>query len=73
MCIRDSAESRERMMEQSYRMAARYLSPKPEATPGAAEEEEKPEPAPVSRAAIGTTSALEDVYKSQDRGLQLLP
>lgn len=33
------AESRERMMEQSYRMAARYLSPKPEATPGEAEEE----------------------------------
>ena len=44
------AESRERMMEQSYRMAARYLSPKPEATPGEVEEEEKPEPVPVSRA-----------------------
>lgn len=53
------AESRERMMEQSYRMAARYLSPKPEATPGEAEEEEKPEPVPVSRAESGTTSALE--------------
>ena len=33
------AESRERMMEQSYRMAARYLNPKPEATPGETEEE----------------------------------
>lgn len=53
------AESRERMMEQSYRMATRYLSPKPEATPGEAEEEEKPEPVPVSRAESGTTSALE--------------
>lgn len=53
------AESRERMMEQSYRMAARYLNPKPEATPGEAEEEEKPEPVPVSRAESGTTSALE--------------
>lgn len=53
------AESRERMMEHSYRMAARYLNPKPEATPGEAEEEEKPEPVPVSRAESGTTSALE--------------
>lgn len=53
------AESRERMMEQSYRMAARYLSPKPEATPGEVEEEEKPDPVPVSRAESGTTSALE--------------
>lgn len=53
------AESRERMMEQSYRMAARYLNPKPEATPGETEEEEKPEPVPVSRAESGTTSALE--------------
>lgn len=53
------AESRERMMEQSYRMAARYLNPKPEATPGETEEEEKPEPVPVSRAESGTTSSLE--------------
>lgn len=42
-------ESRERMMEQSYRMAARYLNPKPEATSGETVEEEKPEPVPVSR------------------------
>lgn len=53
------AESRERMMEQSYRMAARYLNPKPETTPGETEEEEKPEPVPVSRAESGTTSSLE--------------
>jgi len=53
------AESRERMMEQSYRMAARYLNPKPEATPDEAEEEEKPDPVPVSRVETGTTSALE--------------
>ena len=52
------AESRERMMEQSYRMAARYLNPKPEATPDEVEEE-KPEPVPVSRVETGTTSALE--------------
>ena len=49
--------SREEMMEQSYRMAARYLNPKPEATPDEVEEE-KPEPVPVSRAESGTTSAL---------------
>lgn len=53
------AESRERMMEQSYRMAARYLNPKPEATPDEVMEEEKPEPVPVSRVESGTTSALE--------------
>ena len=53
------AESRERMMEQSYRMAARYLNPKPEATPDEVAEEEKPEPVPVSRVESGTTSALE--------------
>ena len=53
------AESRERMMEQSYRMAARYLNPKPEATPDEVVEEEKPEPVPVSRVESGTTSALE--------------
>ena len=53
------AESRERMMEQSYRMAARYLTPNPEGSPGEAKEEEKPEPVPVSRAESGTTSALE--------------
>lgn len=53
------AESRERMMEQSYRMAARYLNPNPEGSPGEAKEEEKPEPVPVSRAESGTTSALE--------------
>ena len=41
------AESRERMMEQSYRMAARYLTPNPEGSPGEAKEEEKPEPVPV--------------------------
>jgi len=52
-------ESRERMMEQSYRMAARYLTPNPEGSPGEAKEEEKPEPVPVSRAESGTTSALE--------------
>lgn len=52
------AESREEMMEQSYRMAARYLNPKPEATPDEVEEE-KPEPVPVSRVETGTTSALE--------------
>lgn len=52
-------ESRERMMEQSYRMAAKYLNPKPEAMLGEAEEEEKPEPVPVSRVESGTTSALE--------------
>lgn len=51
-------ESREEMMEQSYRMAARYLNPKPEATPDEVEEE-KPEPVPVSRVETGTTSALE--------------
>lgn len=51
-------ESRERMMEQSYRMAARYLNPKPEAMPDEVEEE-KPEPVPVSRMESGTTSALE--------------
>lgn len=50
--------SREEMMEQSYRMAARYLNPKPEATPDEVEEE-KPEPVPVSRVETGTTSALE--------------
>lgn len=50
--------SREEMMEQSYRMAARYLNPKPETTPDE-EEEEKPEPFPVSRVETGTTSALE--------------
>lgn len=50
--------SREEMMEQSYRMAARYLNPKPETTPDE-EEEEKPEPVPVSRVETGTTSALE--------------
>ena len=33
------AESRERMMEQSYRMAARYLTPNPEGSPGETEEE----------------------------------
>ena len=32
------AESRERMMEQSYRMAARYLNPNPEGSPGETEE-----------------------------------
>lgn len=52
------AGSREEMMEQSYRMAARYLNPKPEATPDEVEEE-KPEPVPVSRVETGTTSALE--------------
>lgn len=52
-------ESRERMMEQSYRMAAKYLNPKSEAMPGEAEEEEKPEPVPVSRVESGTASALE--------------
>ena len=31
------AESRERMMEQSYRMAARYLNPNPEGSPGETE------------------------------------
>ena len=36
------------MMEQSYRMAARILNPKPETTPDEVEEE-KPEPVPVSR------------------------
>lgn len=50
--------SREEMMEQSYRMAARYLNPKPETTPDEVEEE-KPEPVPVSRVETGTTSALE--------------
>lgn len=50
--------SREEMMEQSYRMAARYLNPKPEATPDEVEEE-KPEPVPVSRVESGTTSVLE--------------
>ena len=53
------AESRERMMEQSYRMAAKYLNPKPETTPDEVVEEEKPEPVPVSRVESGTTSALE--------------
>lgn len=52
------AGSREEMMEQSYRMAARYLNPKPETTPDEVEEE-KPEPVPVSRVETGTTSALE--------------
>lgn len=47
------------MMEQSYRMAARYLTPNPEGSPGEAKEEEKPEPVPVSRAESGTTSSLE--------------
>lgn len=50
--------SREEMMEQSYRMAARYLNPKPETTLDEVEEE-KPEPVPVSRVETGTTSALE--------------
>lgn len=50
--------SREEMMEQSYRMAARYLNPKPETTPDEVEEE-KPEPVPVSRVETGTTSAME--------------
>ena len=53
------AESRERMMEQSYRMAAKYLNTQPETTPWEATEEEKPEPVPVSRVETGTTSALE--------------
>lgn len=52
------AGSREEMMEQSYRMAARYLNPKLETTPDEVEEE-KPEPVPVSRVETGTTSALE--------------
>ena len=50
--------SREEMMEQSYRMAARYLNPKPEATPDEVEEE-KPEPVPVSPVEPGTTYPLE--------------
>ena len=47
------------MMEQSYRMAAKYLNTQPETTPWEATEEEKPEPVPVSRVETGTTSALE--------------
>lgn len=52
------AESREEMMEQSYRLAAKYLNPKTD-TSGELAEEEKTEPVPVSRVETGTTSALE--------------
>lgn len=52
------AESREEMMEQSYRLAAKYLNPKTD-TSGEPAEEEKTEPVPVSRVETGTTSALE--------------
>lgn len=51
-------ESREEMMEQSYRLAAKYLNPKT-ATSEDPVEEEKAEPVPVSRVETGTTSALE--------------
>ena len=51
-------ESREEMMERSYRLAAKYLNPKADVS-GEAVEEEKPEPVPVSRVETGTTSALE--------------
>lgn len=51
-------ESREEMMEQSYRLAAKYLTPKAGASGGPAEEE-KEETVPVSRVETGTVSALE--------------
>ncbi len=51
-------ESREEMMEQSYRLAAKYLNPKADVS-GKTVEEEKPDPVPVSRVETGTTSALE--------------
>lgn len=51
-------ESREEMMEQSYRLAAKYLNPKADAS-GGPSEEEKEETVPVSRVETGTVSALE--------------
>ena len=45
-------------MEQSYRLAAKYLNPKADVS-GKTVEEEKPDPVPVSRVETGTTSALE--------------
>lgn len=50
--------SREEMMEQSYRMAARYLNPRT-GTSGEPAAEEEAEPVPVNRVESGTTSALE--------------
>lgn len=57
---RSRAESREEMMERSYRMAARYLNPKTGDGAEAVEKEEDPVQAvPVSRVETETASSLE--------------
>lgn len=57
---RSRAESREEMMERSYRMAARYLNPKTGDGTEAVEKEEDPVQAvPVSRVETETASSLE--------------
>lgn len=57
---RSRAESREEMMERSYRMAARYLNPKTGNGTEAVEKEEDPVQAvPVSRVETETASSLE--------------
>lgn len=57
---RSRAESREEMMERSYRMAARYLNPKTGDGTEAVEKEEEPVQAvPVSRVETETASSLE--------------
>ena len=57
---RSRAESREEMMERSYRMAARYLNPKTGDGTKAVEKEEEPVQAvPVSRVETETASSLE--------------
>lgn len=57
---RSRAESREEMMERSYRMAAKYLNPKTGDGTEAVEKEEDPVQAvPVSRVETETASSLE--------------
>ena len=57
---RSRAESREEMMERSYRMAARYLNPRTGDGTEAVEKEEDPVQAvPVSRVETETASSLE--------------
>ena len=57
---RDRTESREEMMERSYRMAARYLNPKTkDGTEAVEKEEESVLAVPVSRVETETASSLE--------------
>ncbi|MFR1956505.1 conjugative transposon protein TraM [Phocaeicola coprophilus] len=57
---RSRAESREEMMERSYRMAARYLNPKTkDGTEAVEKEEESVLAVPVSRVETETASSLE--------------